>query len=272
MPPREAYPKAKSAASKALELDPTSAEAHYVLAIIHGLYDWDWARSERAYQKALELDPNHLRAYQDYGCLLLTPLGRHDEAILQLERALELDPLISWTKADLAGALNHARRHDQAIEQALSVIERDPMFFHAHRHLGFAYAQSGKLNEACAEFERTVELTGGEIFAVAQLGWAYGVAGRKDEAQKVLDQLKIRAEREHVDPLGFAWPNIALANTEAAFLWLERAYEARSSWMIFLKVHQMYEPLHSHPRYHNLLCRLGLEHASGSRPAHECRK
>ena len=258
IPPKEAYPKAKNAAMKALELDPTSAEAHYVLAIIHGLYDWDWAQSERTYKRALELDPDSLRVYQDDGILLLTPLGQHDEAISHLKRALELDPLISWTRADLASAFNHSRRPDRAFELSLSIIERDPMFAHAHRQLGFACIQLGKYKEALTEFHKTVELTGGEVFAAAQLGWAYGVVGKRDEAQKVLDQLESRARKEHVDPLAFAWLNIALGDKETAFSWLERAYDAKSSWLIFLKVHQIYGPLHSDPRYDDLLRRLGL--------------
>lgn len=259
MPPKEANPKAKSAATMALELDPESAEAHYVLAIIHGLYDWDWERSERSYQRALELAPNHLRAHQDYGILLLTPLGRHDEAISELKRAVELDPLISWTEADMASALNHARRPDQAKAHASNVIQRDPMFPHAHRHLGLALIQLGEHDQALAEFRKTVELTGGEAFAVAQLGWAYAVAGKKFEAQKILDELTLRSQREHVDPLVFSWLNIALGDKETAFSWLERAYEARSSWLVFLKVHQFYDSLRSDPRYHDLLRRLGLE-------------
>jgi adenylate cyclase len=259
LPAKEAYPKAKNAAMKALELDPTSAEAHYVLAIINGLYDWDWARSERIYKTALELDPDSLRVYQDYGILLLTPLGRHDESISHLKRALELDPLISWTRADLANAFNQARQPDRAFELSLSVIERDSMFAPAHRQLALACIQLGKYEEGLAEFHKTVELTGGEVFPVAQLGWAYGVVGQTDEAQKVLDQLKSRSRKEHVDPLAFAWLNIGLRDKEAAFSWLERAYDAKSSWLIFLKGHQIYEPLHSDPRYQDLLQRLGLE-------------
>ncbi len=259
VPANEAYPKAKSAAMKALELDPANAEAYYVLAMILGLYDWDWAGSERAYRRALELDPNSVRAHQHYGILLLTPLGRHEQAVSELERALELDPLISWTEVDLAGALIRARRPDQATARLLSVIERDPMFPHAHRQLGIACARLGNHEQAIAAFRKTVELTRGEAFATAQLGWAYGVAGNKDEAQGLLDQLTSRAEREHVDPLAFAWLNIGLGDTEAAFLWLERAYQAKSSWLIFLKVQHIYEPLHSDPRYHDLLRRLGLK-------------
>jgi tetratricopeptide (TPR) repeat protein len=259
LPPKEAYPKAKDAAMKALALDPTSAEAHYVLAIISGLYDWDWARSERTYKRALELDPDNLRVYQDYGILLLTPLGRHDEAISYLNRALELDPLISWTKGDLANALNQARQPDRAYELSLSVIERDPMFAPAHRQLALACIQLGKYEDALAEFRKTVELTGGEVFPVAQLGWAYGVVGQTDEAQKVLDQLKSRARKEHVDPLAFAWLSIGLGDKEAAFSWLDSAYDAKSSWLIFLKGHQIYDPLRSDFRFQDLLRRLQLD-------------
>lgn len=107
--------------------------------------------------------------------------------------------------------------------------------------------QLGKHEQALAEFQKTVELTGREAFATAQLGWAYGVAGNKDEAQRLLDQLTSRAEREHVDPLAFAWVNIALDDREAAFSWLESAYKAKSGWLAFLKVRQIYEPLRTGP-------------------------
>jgi tetratricopeptide (TPR) repeat protein len=258
MPPREAYPKAKGAALRTLELDPMSAEAHYVLAIILGLYDWDWRGSESAYRRALELDSASLRAHQDLGILLLTPLGRHDEAILELERAVDLDPRLSWTQADLGSALNHARRPDEARAVLSRVIEADPMLPHAHRLLGFALVQLGKHEDAVAEFRKTVELTGGEAFAMAQLGWACGVAGHSEKARRLLDQLMERSDREHVDPLAIAWLHIGLGDADVAFSWLERAYEARSSWLIFCKVHQIYEPLHSDQRYHDLVRRLGL--------------
>ena len=160
---------------------------------------------------------------------------------------------------DLAGALIRAGRTEQAITRLLSVIERDAMFPHAHRQLGLACAQLGDHEQAIAAFQKTMALTRGEAFATAQLGWAYGVAGQKDEAQRLLDQLTSRAEHEHVDPLALAWLNIGLGNTEEVFLWLEKAYEAKSSWLIFLKVQQIYEPLYSDPRYHDLLRRLGLE-------------
>jgi class 3 adenylate cyclase/tetratricopeptide (TPR) repeat protein len=259
MPANGAYPKAKSAAMEALELDPANADGYYVLAMILGLFDWDWAGSERAYIKALELDPTNVPARQHYGIFLLTPLGRHEQAAAELERALELDPQISWTEVDLAGALIRAGRPDQAKERLLSVIARDPTFPHAHRQLGLACVELGDHEQAIAAFQKTVELTRGEAFATAQLGWAYGVAGQQDQAEMLLDQLNGRAQRDHVDPLAFAWLNIGLGNTEAAFLWLERACEAKSSWLIFLKVQQIYQPLHADRRYHDLLRRIGLE-------------
>jgi class 3 adenylate cyclase/Tfp pilus assembly protein PilF len=259
MPANEAYPKAKSAAMQALELDPANAEAFHVLAMVLGLYDWDWAGSERAYQRAIELDPYSIRAHQHYGVLLLTPLGRHEQAAFELERALELDPLRSWTEVDLAGALIRAGRPDQAKARLQSVIARDPNFAHAHRQLGLAWARLKEHEQAIAELQKTVELTRGEAFATAQLGWAHGLAGNQEEARRLLHQLNGRAERDHVDPLAFAWLNIGLGDLEAAFAWLERAYEAKSSWLIFLKVQQIYEPLHADRRYHDLLRRLGLQ-------------
>jgi Flp pilus assembly protein TadD len=165
---------------------------------------------------------------------------------------------VSWTQVDLGSALNHARRPDEARAVLSRVIEADPMLPHAHRLFGLALVQLGKLEDAVAEFRKTVELTGGEASALAQLGWACGVAGHRDEARRLLDRVMERCQREYVDPLAIAWLHIGLGDADAAFSWLERAYEARSSWLIFLKVHQIYEPLHSDPRYRDLVHRLGL--------------
>jgi hypothetical protein len=122
--------------------------------------------------------------------------------------------------------------------------------------------RGGPYEAGLAEAREYVELTGRDALAVAFLGWAHGVAGQRSEAQSALDELRRRAQQEHVDPLAFAWANIGVGDKDAAFEWLERGYEERSSWIIFLKVHPYYEPLRSNPRFTDLLRRTGLEPAT----------
>ena len=260
VPASEAYPKAKDAALKAIEIDSTTAEAYSVLGSIRGYYDWDWAGSEAAYKKAIELNPNSVVAHWNYGILLLTPTLRHDEAIAELKRALELEPLAPWIGADLAWAYNAAKRFEEAIAASQSVIDLDPSFPLSHASLGYAFLETGRYEEAFAELRKEVELTGEDPFAMARLGWAYGVAGIHGEAQAMLAELKIRAGKEHVDPLAFAWLYSGLNDKEEAFSWLEKAYQEKSSWIIFLKSKDAYyAPLRSDPRFSELLRKVGLE-------------
>jgi len=259
MPANEAYPKAKDMALKAIDIDGTAPEAYAVLATIRAYYDWDWADSEAAYKKAVELNPNSAIAHWNYGILLLTPMLRHDEAIAEIKRALELEPLAPWIGADLAWAFNHAKRFDEAVAAAQSAIDLEPSFPHSHSSLGYTFLQIGRYEEAIGEFQKEVELAGEAPMSLARLGWAYGVAGKKGETQKILAQLESRATRENVDPLAFAWLHIGLDDGEAAFAWLDRAYEEKSSWMIFLGADETYAPLRSDPRFTQLLGKIGLE-------------
>jgi class 3 adenylate cyclase/TolB-like protein/Flp pilus assembly protein TadD len=259
MPANDAYPKAKEMALKAIDIDPMTPEAYSVLGTIFAYYDWNWTDSEAAYKKAIEIKPNSVVAHWNYGILLLSPLLRHEEAIAELKLALELEPLAPWIGADLAWAFNGAKRFDDAIATSQSVIDLDPGFPHSHASLGYAYLQTGRYEEAFAELRREVELTGQDPFAMARLGWAYGMAGEKGKAQDVLAQLERRAEQEHIDPLAFAWVASGLNDKDAAFTWLEQAYEERSSWLIFINATDYLAPLRSDPRLGVLLRRMGLE-------------
>jgi tetratricopeptide (TPR) repeat protein len=159
----------------------------------------------------------------------------------------------------LAWAFNHAKRFDEAIAASRSTIDLDPSFPHAHSSLGYALLQTGRYEEALAEFQKEVELTGEAPFSLARLGWTYSVAGKKSEAQKMLGELNSRSEREHVDPLVFAWIYIALDNKEEAFSWLAKAYEEKSSWLIFINSDRLYDPLRSDPRFNQLLRNIGFK-------------
>jgi adenylate cyclase len=258
MPANQAYEAAKAMALKAIDLDPSAPDAYAVLATIRAYYDWDWSGSEAAYQKAIQINPNNVMARWNYGILLLTPLLRHEESIATIRRALELEPLEPWISADLAWAYNAAGRFDEAIAVSASTVDLDPGFPLARASLGYAWLQSGKHEEAIAEFQKEVELTSREPFATARLGWGYGVAGRRDQALDILHELEVRAQQEHIDPLAFVWVYSGLAMKDEAFAWLEKAYQERSSWIIFLQAKHYYVPLRADPRYDEMLRKVGL--------------
>lgn len=156
-------------------------------------------------------------------------------------------------------AFNHAHRFDQAIEQCQKTLDMDPNFFFLHWCLGFAYLHKGMYKEAIAALQKAVGLTKDDLVLLSDLGIAYGMSGQRDQAQRVLDTLKEKAKQGYVPPLAFAWFYAGLGEKNQAFEWLQKAYEERSSWLIFLKVHPRYDNLRSDPRFIALLKRMGLE-------------
>src|SRR5713226_8632193 len=187
--PRDAFPKAKAAALKALEIDPALSEAHASLAYANFYYDWDWLGAEREYKRSIELNPSYATAHHFYANYLMA-MRRHQEALTELEKAQELDPLLLITNAAIAWAFYFARQYDQAIEQCRKTLEMDRDFIVAHAWLGQTYLQKGLFHEAIREFQKAIELSEGSPFYVAMLGHAYAVAGDVSEAQRLLDQLK----------------------------------------------------------------------------------
>jgi tetratricopeptide (TPR) repeat protein len=187
VPPKEAYPKAREAALKALQIDDTLAEAHTSLAIVKANDDCDWSGGEREFQRAIALNPDYAMAHMWYG-FTLASMGRFDEAIDEAKRALELDPLslnINWF---LGLVYLFARQYDQAIEQYRKALELDPNFFVLHAFLGVAYVHKSMYKEGIAEFEKAVAISPSNM-SLALLGYGYAAAGRRVEARKVLDQL-----------------------------------------------------------------------------------
>jgi eukaryotic-like serine/threonine-protein kinase len=257
VPPKEAYPRAKEAALKALELDDTLAEAHIPLAVIKTQYDWDWSGGESEFQRAIALNPSSARAHQAYGFVLLGGTGRFKEAIVELKRALELDPLSLLINSNLADALLAARQYDQAIEQARKTLDLDANFILAHQWLGLSYVQKSMYREGIAELEKAVAISPGDTLALSGLGYAYAAAGRRLEAQKVLDQLNEISKQEYVPAVYRAPIYAALGEKDKAFEWLEKAYEERSIGDI--QAVPVYDPLRSDPRFADLLRRMNLE-------------
>jgi serine/threonine protein kinase/tetratricopeptide (TPR) repeat protein len=257
VPPKEAYPRAKEAVHKALEIDDMLAEAHTSLAWIKAVYDWDWSGAEREFQRAIGLNPSYATAYQLYG-LALVFMGRFEAAIAECKRALELDPLSLPGNATLGGIFCFARQYDQAIEQELKTLELDPNFIPAHWYLGYAYVQKSMYKEGIAEFEKRLAISLDHTGALAGLGYTYAVGGRKAEALKVLGRLKSLSNRKYVPQWS---PAVVYAGIEEekhkAFQWLERGYEERSIYAI--KVYPFFDPLRSDPRFQDLLRRMNLQ-------------
>jgi tetratricopeptide (TPR) repeat protein len=179
-------------------------------------------------------------------------LGRHEEAIAHGKRAEELDPLTPYIRADLGWAYNHARRYDEALAQCEQIPELDPKFAYTYSCLGFAYWQKGMLEEAVAAYRRGVELEPGDLHLKADLAIVYAAAGKKDQAQKILDELEEKSHREYVPPYALAITNMAVGDLDGTFAWLDRMYEERAPWLIFMNEHARYDGLRGDPRFQQL--------------------
>ncbi len=256
--PEEAFPKAKEAAAKALEIDDALAEAHASLAWIKTTYDWDWPGAEREFKRTIELNPNYATVHMWYAGGYLSAMGRLDEALAVIKRAEEMEPLSPIISSTVGVQLYDARQYDQAIEQLRRVIDTDANFPQAHLYLGWAYEQKGMFEEAIAEFEKGSKLSGGDPRMVGALGHAYAVSGRKDRAQNVIVDLKQQSRRRYVAPFEIAVIYIGLGDKDLTFEWLEKAYRDHSHWLTWLKVDPRFDSLHGDSRYRDLRRRMGL--------------
>ena len=250
--PREASPKAKEAATKALTLDETLAEPHAALGLAMAVYDWDWLGAESEFKRAIQLNPRYATAHQWY-CHPLEVMGRFDEAITEARRAQEADPLSLIASAVAGRTFYYARRYDQAIEQLRKTLEMDPNFPRAHLHLGMVYAQVARHKEAVAALQKALSLSGGEPATLGALGHAYGLSGKRSEALKALAELKELSKRRYVDAFGIALVHVALGEKAQALQWLERAYEDHSFWLTWIKVDPRLDSLRGEPRFQDLL-------------------
>jgi len=257
VPWKEAYPRAKGAATKALELDETLAEAHTSLAVIKGEYEWDWLGAEREFKRAIEFNPNYATAhhwYSDY----LGVMGRHEEAIAEIKRAQQLDPLSLIINAVAGYRFYWARRYDEAVEQLRKTLEMDPNFAVAHWLLGQTYEQTGEYQSAIAEYQKGRSASGGSVYLVAALGHAYAAAGKRREALKILGELKELSKHTYISPYSTGVIYIALGEKDQALEWLEKAYQERAAGIVILKVDPMLDPLRSDPRFQALLRRMNF--------------
>jgi tetratricopeptide (TPR) repeat protein len=255
--PVEAFPKAKAAATKAMQIDSTLADAYAALAFSRLYYDWDWPGAERAIQQALELNPNFPLAHMLHVDFWLV-MRRPEEAVAEAQRAVELDPLSVNAIAKLALALSCAGEHRRAIEQLRKTIEFDPSFVYARFALAREYA-------ACSEFEASIEaaqwgvaMSGGWSFAKSFLANTLAAAGKADEARKLLEEIKKAPGPDYLGPPFIAAVYGLLGDKDEAFAELEKAFEQRLSGLISIQIYPWFEPLRSDPRFQDLLRRMNF--------------
>jgi adenylate cyclase len=241
VPIRVSLPKARSAAARALQLDPDLAEAH--IAMGHVLsFERSWPEAEKAYKRGLRLNPNSPLAHVFFAGTLLLPLGRTDEALLETRRALKLDPLSLFVNRALGWTLYQLRRYDEAAQQLRKTLELDPDFATAHINLGQVFLEQRKFEEAIAEFQKAGSPAG-------PLALLYARSGRPEEARRMLDKLR---------PGTGAAVYAALGDKDQAFGCIDQGLQQGRPY-IWIKTDPHYDPLRSDPRFAVLLKRLGLE-------------
>ena len=256
-PAKQWMPKARATALRALELDNTLGEAHAALGIIKQNWDWDWPGAEAEYKRAIELNPNYATAHHWYS-VWLRSLGRFDEAMREIKRAQDLDPLSPVIGENVGCVLLYSRQYGSAIAEFRKVINLSPDFPAAHTYLGWAYTMTGAFSEAIAEFQTVRKLAGSRPGGLGGLGYSYAISGRTAEAHKVLDDLMGFLQQGYEVHNGVAQIYLGLGDREQALAWLEQAVEAREP-MYGLKTSLVWQNLRSEPKFIELLKKIGLE-------------
>jgi TolB-like protein/Flp pilus assembly protein TadD len=257
MPPNEVLPKAKAAALKAIELDRTLAEGHAVLGFNIFWHEWKWEMAEKHFRRALELNPNSADAHWMFAHLL-SNTGRHEEALGEIARARELDPLSGLMNAMEGQFLLHAGRTDDALTRLHEALELDPNSRVAHLFAASAYIEKGLFTQAVAEAHASCELSPGTSQAVAFKAYANARLGKRTEARAALDQVLQVSKERFVPPYYIAMIYNGLDETAEALTWLERGFERRDPKMVFLKVEPKWNNLRDDPRFIRLLKGMNL--------------
>ena len=255
MTAKEALPKAKAAAMKALELDDSLSEAHTSLAFCLDGFDWNFEAADREFRRAIELNPGYATAHHWYAWHL-SLVGRNREAIAEMRKAENQDPFSLIINADLAELLLLAHFPDDSIQQSRKTIEMDPGFAMAHNQLAQAYLGKHMFGEAIAELQKAIQLSGGSPTCTANLALAYAASGRKAEALRLLNDLKTQSAERYPHTSEIATIYAALGDNDQAMSWLEKGYEGRFNPGVLLR--PGFDPLRSDPRFQQLLRRIGL--------------
>jgi serine/threonine-protein kinase len=258
MHPRDGFPQAKSAAQRAIALDPDLAEPHVSLAFIRAVYDWQWDDAELLYHQAIALNPGYATAHHWLGCDHYAMLGRMDEALAEMNIAQQLDPLSAILREGRAYILMLRREFAASIAEFREILNFDPSFYKAYTSMGRVYVQMGNYEGALACFLKGRSLAGDLPSILGALGQTYGLLGKNAEARTVLRQLEGLSRIRYVPASSFAVLHLGLGEIARALDWLEEGCARRESQVAAIGVHPLYDPLRGEPRFQAILRRVGL--------------
>lgn len=259
LPPREFVPKARLAVTRALALDDGLAEAHAARGMLSFWYDWDFVRAEAEYERALELNPNYPEAHQ-WLAYLYAAQDRFDEALTKFRQAQHLDPLSIAVTANIGEILYRAGRYEEAIAQCEKALEMDAQYAKAFYWRTVAWLAAGRLTEAQTFLEMMAQQPG-EVrwLATVFLAVTQARAGQREAAAQILAQLQSLSAQQYFSPFYLAVIAASLDDKDAAFAWLEKAYQERNGWMPWLKQEPLLAGLRTDVRFNELLRRVGLQ-------------
>lgn len=249
---------AETAAKKALAINGNLAEAQTSLGLIEPFLDWNWEVGKAHFERAIALNPNYATAHHWYAEAYLMPTGHVDQALAELEKAQALDPLSAIIATDFGKDLYLARRYDEAIVQLRRALELDPNFVSAHNWLSDTFLEKGMYAEASAELDKTKPFKEERIY-VRQMAYLDARMGKRIEARKALEQSLLLSKGKDISMGAVALVYAALGDKERTFFWLNKACRARSSFVTTLKFWSVFDPIRSDRRFHELLLRVGLE-------------
>lgn len=251
--------KSRAAALKALELDPSLPEGHSALGLVKLYADWDWIGAARSFKRAIELNPSLVNARRGYASELAF-LGRLPEAIVELEKVREIDPVgVREWDPGLGFLYEMKGDHDEAMAEWKRKLELAPNSYGPHREIGKGYCQRGEFDKGIAALVRSVELSPDDPMLVGDLGHCYAAAGKREEARKLLRGLELLSRQEYVDPVSLARIHVGLGQNEEALEVLEKAYELHAHDLPAIAWDRRFQSLHGETRFHDLLRGIGLD-------------
>ena len=259
MPPMEAMPKARAAITKAFELAPMLGEAYTSRALITWLYDWDWARAEREFQYAATIRSSEPAHHLHWYSMFLSSMGRHEESLQTINRALTLEPLAEYLNAQLGRCLYYARRYDEAVARLSALAEMEPAAVDTSWTLARAYLVQCRFAEAADKLERCMRVTGRVPLLIALAGGAYAALGQADKKAAAIAELQEASKSRYVPAMYEAIIRTEAGELDDAFRLLNIAYEQRSGMLPFFRVDPGWDSLRSDPRGTALLKKLRLD-------------
>jgi Flp pilus assembly protein TadD len=260
-PPRDAWLRAREAAAQAVHADPDLAEAQFATGYVNWMLEWDWLSAEAAFRRASDLDPGFAQAHWGLGHIL-SQMGRHGEAQLEMRRGRELDPLYAMAFAVSSQVAFQARDNAAALEHARQAIILNPEFWIGYMMQAQAYEQTGRSDLALEASEMAARFSGQNSKPVSLRGYVLAKAGRRGDARDVLVTLQAASGLKYVPPYAMALVNAGLDERDAVFAWLDRAYDARDVHLIYLTVDPKWDPFRADPRFEALLARCDFTRAA----------